>query len=101
MESSAKNSGGFEKGKDGFESSDASGVGTESVTDSSSSGRSSSDFTRDEVRGKEPTSPALLGWPIRKAEVRKSSVSDVSQDETKSHLNDSEVKQLDSKVSGE
>lgn len=94
-----KNSGGFEKGKDGFESSDASGVGTESVTDSSSSSRSSSDFQRDEVRAKEPSSPTLLGWPIRKAEVRKSSVSDVSEDETKSHLNDSKVKQLGSKVS--
>ncbi|KAL6327031.1 hypothetical protein AAG906_013509 [Vitis piasezkii] len=88
MESSVKNSGGFEKGKDGFESSDASGVGTESVTDSSN-----------EVRAKEPSPPTLLGWPIRKAEVRKSSVSDVSEDETKSHLNDSKVKQLGSKVS--
>lgn len=93
-----KNSEAFEKGKDEFESSDASGVGTESVTDSSSSSRSSSDFPRDEATAKEPSSPALLGWPIRKAEMRKSSVSDVNEDETKSHLNDSTVNH--SKVSG-
>ncbi|RVW97531.1 hypothetical protein CK203_058499 [Vitis vinifera] len=100
MESSVKNSGGFEKGKDGFESSDASGVGTESVTDSSSSSRSSSDFQRDEVRAKEPSSPALLGWPIRKAEVRKSSVLMSVKMKRNPHLNDSKVKQLGSKVSG-
>ncbi|CAL5363716.1 hypothetical protein CsSME_00000880 [Camellia sinensis var. sinensis] len=85
------------EGKDGFES---NGGATESLTDSTTcSRRSSSDASTDEAKGKECSSPAPLGWPIRKAHVSNCSISDASEVEPKSHLDDSKVKKLGSKIS--
>ncbi|XP_052198197.1 rop guanine nucleotide exchange factor 5 [Diospyros lotus] len=81
--------------------------GTESFTDSAGdcrdtstcSSRSSSDASADEAKAKPCSSPAPLGWPIRKAHLSKSSASDVSGGEAKSHLDDSRLKKLGSEIS--
>ncbi|KAA8534150.1 hypothetical protein F0562_031657 [Nyssa sinensis] len=104
MESSAQKS---RKG-DGFEPFDANGgTGTESLTDSAAectdssthSSRSSSDTSTDEAKAKECSSLAPLGWPIRKAQVSKCSISDLREDEHKTHSDDSKLKKLGSESS--
>ncbi|KAM7491970.1 hypothetical protein LguiA_034891 [Lonicera macranthoides] len=91
----------------GFESFEANNGGAQSVTSSVSeyresstgSSRSSSDTFSDEAKAKECSSPAPLGWPIRKAQMLKSSISDVSGGERKTHLDESKLKKLGSKDS--
>ena len=92
MESSAEKS----KRKDGFGSLTDSAA--ESRESSTSSSRSSSGASIGEVKGKECSSPAPVGWPIRKAHAPKSSIRDVSEGECNSH--DSKLKNLGSKISG-
>ncbi|KAG7999017.1 hypothetical protein I3843_01G284700 [Carya illinoinensis] len=97
METLVKKSGNFQKRKDGSGSFGDNGVRAESHTDSSTesressgSSRSSSETTSGEVKAKGSSSPPPLGWPIRKAQVSKSSVSDIGQSEQKQpHLADS------------
>ncbi|PSR93155.1 Rop guanine nucleotide exchange factor like [Actinidia chinensis var. chinensis] len=93
MESSAEKS----KRKGGFESLTDSAA--ESRESSTSSSRSSSGASIGEVKGKECSSPAPLGWPIRKAHAHKSSIRDVSEGERNSHSHDSKLKNLGSKSS--
>lgn len=99
-----RNSREFEKRKDGSES---VGVGTESLSDSvtesrgSRSSGSSSDVWTDEGKAKGSSSPPRLGWPIRKADVPKCLVSDVSEDEQINHSGDSKFKKLGPKISGQ
>ena len=101
MESSADRC----KRRVGFESFDANNGGAQSVTSSVSeyresstgSSRSSSDTFFGEAKAKECSSPAPLGWPIRKAQT---SISDVSGGERKTRLDESKLKKLGSKDSG-
>ncbi|GLT93023.1 hypothetical protein SLE2022_108300 [Rubroshorea leprosula] len=91
------------KKRDGFEFCN----GTESVSElsttesrqSSSSGSSSGTFS-EKVKTMGSSSPPLLGWPIRRATVSKSSVlSDGNGEEDKTKYEDSKFKKLGSKVS--
>ncbi|XP_050385069.1 rop guanine nucleotide exchange factor 5-like isoform X2 [Argentina anserina] len=84
----------------GFKSS----AGTESLTDSSaesressSSSRSSSENSSDEVKRKGPN---LLGWPIRKAELCRSSaaLADLGEAKEKENVDDSKCKDLAAKI---
>lgn len=109
METLVKKGGNLQKRKDGSGSFGGNGVRAESHTDSStesreSSGscRSSTETSSEEVKAKGTSSPTPLGWPIRKAQVSKSSaVSDVVQAEQKqTHLADSKLKKMCSKNSG-
>ncbi|KAE7996696.1 hypothetical protein FH972_001396 [Carpinus fangiana] len=108
METLVKKGGNLQKRKDGSGSFGGNGVRAESHTDSStesreSSGscRSSTETSSEEVKAKGTSSPTPLGWPIRKAQVSKSSaVSDVVQAEQKqTHLADSKLKKMCSKSS--
>ncbi|KAM5556556.1 rop guanine nucleotide exchange factor 5 [Rosa sericea] len=102
MEALSKKRESFEKKRSGFKSS----AGTESLTDSSaesresSSSRSSSETSSEEVKRKGPNSPSLLGWPIRKAELCKSStaLADLDEAEEKEHVDDSKYKDLAAKI---
>ncbi|KAI9156220.1 hypothetical protein LWI28_002423 [Acer negundo] len=87
--------------------------GTETVTESetesretssSGSGNSSSSTfetsTAEEVKKMGSCSPALLGWPIRKAEVsKKSSVVDENGSEDSTHFDDSKFKKSGAMIS--
>lgn len=83
-------------------------AGTESLTDSSAesresnSSRSSSETSSGEVKRKGPKSPALLGWPIRKAELCKGSaaMADSGEPEHKD-ADDSKYKDLATKIAGQ
>ncbi|KAK9913650.1 hypothetical protein M0R45_037460 [Rubus argutus] len=106
METLVKKRENFEKKRAGlFKSSAENGAGTESLTDSSAesresnSSRSSSETSSGEVKRKGPKSPALLGWPIRKAELCKGSaaVADSGEAEHKD-ADDSKYKDLASKI---
>ncbi|CAL5407432.1 unnamed protein product [Camellia sinensis] len=102
MESSAEKS----KRKDGFESFAGNGDGTGSLTNwasdcrdsTTSSSRSSSETATHKPEAKVCPSPARLGWPIRKADLTKCSISDVSEGEHKPYLNDSKLKKLGLKI---
>ncbi|KAA8539662.1 hypothetical protein F0562_026354 [Nyssa sinensis] len=65
---------------------------------STSSSLSSSDSSIDEMKV-ECSSTAPLGWPIRKVQVSKGSISDAREDEHKSNLENSKLKKLGSKIS--
>ncbi|KAF5947852.1 hypothetical protein HYC85_013809 [Camellia sinensis] len=99
MESSAEKS----KRKDGFESFAGNGDGTGSLTNwasdcrdsTTSSSRSSSETSTRKPEAKVCPSPARLGWPIRKADLSKCSISDVSEGEHKPYLDDSKLKKLE------
>ncbi|XP_058207177.1 rop guanine nucleotide exchange factor 7-like isoform X1 [Rhododendron vialii] len=93
MESSAEKS----ERKDGYESCAANGSGSDSLTDSAAECRDSS--TSSSSRSSSDASLGPLGWPIRKARVVKSSISDVSLGEIKSHKDDSKLKKLGPKIS--
>lgn len=111
MEALVKKKESLQKRKDGFEILGANNNNnnktessvTESSTESgeTSSGRSSSDVSTEDVKAKgSSSSPPRLGWPIRRADVRKSSVpADDSEDEKKSLVNDSKFTDLSSKIS--
>uniref|UniRef100_A0A2N9J8L5 PRONE domain-containing protein n=1 Tax=Fagus sylvatica TaxID=28930 RepID=A0A2N9J8L5_FAGSY len=75
METLAKKNENSQKRKDWSRS---SGSSTESRE--SSCCRSSSETSSEEVKAKGSSSPPLLGWPIHKAQVSKSSVPDVEMD---------------------
>ncbi|CAL5404601.1 unnamed protein product [Camellia sinensis] len=102
MESSAEKS----KRKDGFESFAGNGDGTGSLTNwasdcrdsTTSSSRSSSETSTRKPEAKVCPSSARLGWPIRKADLSKCSISDVSEGEHKPYLGDSKLKKLGSKI---
>ncbi|KAI5346501.1 hypothetical protein PRUPE_2G243000 [Prunus persica] len=106
MEALVKKRENLQKKRTGFVKSLAdNGAGSESLTDSSgesresSSSRSSSETSTEEVKRKGPSSPPLLGWPIRKAELCKNSVAaDVGEAEQKAHADDSKFKDLASKI---
>ncbi|KAG7033326.1 Rop guanine nucleotide exchange factor 5, partial [Cucurbita argyrosperma subsp. argyrosperma] len=72
-------------------------VGTESFTDSSavsgenSSSRSSSDNSAGDLKTTDCSSPPQLGWPIRKAQLRRSSNSKAREVEQKPNSNDSKL----------
>ncbi|KAI8564145.1 hypothetical protein RHMOL_Rhmol03G0159400 [Rhododendron molle] len=93
MESSAEKS----ERKDGYESCAANGSGIDSLTDSAAECRDSS--TSSSSRSSSDASLAPLGWPIRKARVVKSSISDVSVGEIRSRKDDSKLKKLGPKIS--
>jgi hypothetical protein len=96
METLAKKNENSQKRKDWSRS---SGSSTESRE--SSCCRSSSETSSEEVKAKGSSSPPLLGWPIHKAQVSKSSVPDVGEAEKKEpHLEDSKFKKISSKNSG-
>lgn len=105
METLEKKSGSLQKRKEGSGSFGGNGVGAESHTDSSTESRESSSSCRscgetssEEVKAKGSSSPPPLGWPIRKAQVSKSSVSDVVlAEQKKNHLDDPKSKKTDSK----
>ncbi|KAM1819789.1 hypothetical protein TB1_001431 [Malus domestica] len=87
-------------------SADNGGGGSESLTDSSggdsretsSTSRSSSETSGEELKRKERSSPPLLGWPIRKAELCKNSAADLEEAERKSPVDERKYKDLASKV---
>lgn len=101
MEALSKKRESCEKNRAGFKSS----AGTESMTDSSaesresSSSRSSSETSSEEVKRKGPN---LLGWPIRKAELCKSSaaLADLGAAEQKENVDDLKYKDLAAKIAG-
>ncbi|XP_022134458.1 rop guanine nucleotide exchange factor 5 [Momordica charantia] len=103
MEASVKRSENAPKISGSFGS---NGVGTESsLTESSaasgesSSSRSSSDTSGDDVKAGECSSPPQLGWPIRKAQLCKSSNSKVREVEQKPNSSDSKLSKTAPKVS--
>lgn len=106
MEALVKKRENFQKRKNGFEFLGGNGVATESLTDSSAESRessssgSSSEVSTEDTKPKESGSQSLLGWPIRKAELCKSSSADVGEDEQKTHVDDSKFSKADSKNSG-
>ncbi|GLT43794.1 hypothetical protein SLA2020_177250 [Shorea laevis] len=78
----------------------ASELSTTESRQSSSSGSSSGTFTEKVKTMGSSSPPPLLGWPIRRATVSKSSVlSDGSGQEDKTKYEDSKFKKLGSKVS--
>ncbi|KAF4395665.1 hypothetical protein G4B88_013439 [Cannabis sativa] len=97
------------KRKDGFEilsgKSRGAAAATESLTDSSvefgetSSSRSSSEISTEDVKVKGSSSPPHLGWPIRRADVRKSLSVDSAEDGKKAHVEDTKFNDLSSKIS--
>lgn len=92
------------KPKFGFESFVASDSVSEYRDSSTSSSRLSSETLLDHATAKECSSPAPLGWPIRKAQLPKCYIYDVSGDEIKTTpLGDSNLKKqnMGSKVSVE
>lgn len=106
MEALVKKKENFPKRKNGFEFLGGNGVPTESLScssaesrESSSSG-SSSEVSTEDAKPKGSGSQSLLGWPIRKAELSKSSSTDVGEDEVKSHVDESKFSNTDSKNSG-
>lgn len=98
MEALSKKRESCEKNRAGFKSS----AGTESMTDSSaesresSSSRSSYETSSEEVKRKGPN---LLGWPIRKAELCKTSA-DLGAAEEKENVDDLKYKDLAAKIAG-
>ncbi|XAR71974.1 hypothetical protein NMG60_11018441 [Bertholletia excelsa] len=62
---------------------------------STSSSRPSSDPSTDETTSKQSSPPAPLCWPISKAHVRKRSVSDVSEGQTKEFSDDSQISEIE------
>ncbi|KAL5568966.1 hypothetical protein UlMin_025541 [Ulmus minor] len=82
MEVLVKKKENFPKKKNGFE---VLGVASESLTDSSAESRpscsSSSEAFSEEVKAKgSSSSPPRLGWPIRRADVQKSSIPEEGED---------------------
>ncbi|CAK9326226.1 unnamed protein product [Citrullus colocynthis] len=83
----------------------SNGAPTESFTESSAvsgesrSSRSSSDNSADDLKAVECSSPPQLGWPIRKAQLCKSSNSRVREVEQKPNSNDSKLNKTVTKVS--
>lgn len=84
----------------------SNGVGTECFTESSavsgesSSSRSSSDNSADDLKATGCSSPPQLGWPIRKAQLCKSSNSKAREVEQKPKSSDSKLNKTVPKVSG-
>ncbi|KAM1020110.1 hypothetical protein ACFX13_042145 [Malus domestica] len=109
MESLTRKRENMQKKRTGFVKSSANNVGggSESLTDSSggdsretsSTSRSSPETSGEEVKRKGPSSsPPLLGWPIRKAELCKNSVADLGEAERKAPVDDCNYKDLASKI---
>ncbi|CAK9135683.1 unnamed protein product [Ilex paraguariensis] len=75
--------------------------GSQCRESSTSSSRSSSDTSSDEAKTVTDcsSSSAPLGWPIRKAQVSKCSISDVPDDKPKTHLDVLKLKKMESRVS--
>lgn len=96
----------LQKRKNGFEFLSGNGVATESLVDSSvesrqsSSSGSSSELSSEDANAKAKSSVSPLGWPIRKAELCKSSAAKVGEDEQNTHADDSKFSNMDSKISG-
>ncbi|KAL6977409.1 Rop guanine nucleotide exchange factor 5 [Sarracenia purpurea var. burkii] len=94
--------------KERFKSSAANGDGTESLTDSTAVAaapecrhRSSNAAAEEEAKAKEGSSPAPLGWSIRREQVPKCPIPQVADGERKPCLDDSRVKKPGSETSAE
>ncbi|XP_015877245.3 rop guanine nucleotide exchange factor 5 [Ziziphus jujuba] len=105
MEALVKKRESLQKRKSGFEVLGGNGVVTESLTDSSAESRQSSssglssDLSAEDSNAKAKASASPLGWPIRKAELCKSSAAKVGENEQKTHVDDSKFINMDSKIS--
>ncbi|OWM70012.1 rop guanine nucleotide exchange factor 5-like isoform X2 [Punica granatum] len=71
----------------------------ESRESSLSSGTTEGSSTEEAPKAKDRSMKSPLGWPIRKADVARSSVSAETGGEKKTHLDDSKLKKLSSKLS--
>ena len=107
MEALVKKKENFQKKKNGFQVLNGNNKATtESRTDSSaesgeaSSSRSSTEVSTEDVKAKGSSSPPHLGWPIRRADVGKSSAAETSEDGKKAQVNDSKIHDSGSKISG-
>lgn len=74
---------------------------TESSAESSLSGSTEGSSTEDAPKAMDQCVNSPLGRPIRKAGACRSSVSADNEDEKKSHFDDSKLKKLSSKLSGQ
>lgn len=72
----------------------------ESVVESSLSGSTEGSSTEKAPKAKGRSVNSPLGWPIRKDDAHRSSVSADNEDENKPHFDDSKLKKLSSKLSG-
>lgn len=91
----------FQKRKDGFDILGANNNNTESSLTESS--ETSSEVSTEDVKAKRSlssSSPPRLGWPIRRADVRKSSVLGDEARDGKKSLTDSKFTDLSSKILG-
>ncbi|XP_028779730.1 rop guanine nucleotide exchange factor 5 [Neltuma alba] len=94
-----------QKKKDGVRSTGGKTAKSESFTDSSaesretSSSASSSFDSAEEAKAKGSSSPAPLGWPIRKATISKCSKSDDKENQPMSHEDSSKFSRIGSKMS--
>ncbi|XP_054798294.1 rop guanine nucleotide exchange factor 7 [Prosopis cineraria] len=106
MEALSKKTEHFQKKKDGVRSSGAKTANSESFTDSSAESREtsssvSSSFgsTEEATAIKPSSSPAPLGWPIRKATISKCGKSDEKDNQPLSHEDSSKFSRIGSKMS--
>ncbi|KAF8397404.1 hypothetical protein HHK36_016320 [Tetracentron sinense] len=109
MESLVEKSEGIKEKKDGFnENARGSDSCTDSIEEEFREGSSSSDIStleattteeRSQSSSLELSSSPLLGWPIRKSEVPDCSISDVTEDEQKTHLDSRKLEKQGSKIS--